>query len=332
MNKFLLLWVFLLNLQIFFAQDTGLVVAFGSCDNEKLVNHLWDDVLAQKPSVWIWGGDNVYADTQNMEKMAKAYQLQKQDSLYQKLMKEATVFGVWDDHDYGKNDAGVEWEMKDQAQLLLYDFLDVPTNSMLRKRPGTYQSYTVEGLGGKVKFILLDMRYFRDSLDKSLVKGRRYKPTADTSKTILGDAQWQWLEKELTQSDADFNLIVSSIQFLSRQHGFETWGNFPHETHRMEKLIAQSGAKSVFFISGDRHIAEWSRKEIDQLPYPLVDFTSSGLTHVYESFSGEENQFRVGEVTNKVNFGILRFDFVNEKVRFELWGDEELLDSWEQAY
>lgn len=332
MRKFISIPIIFFSLTVATSQNAGLVVAFGSCDNEKLPNKLWDDVLAQKPSVWIWGGDNVYADTENMEKMAEAYQTQKQDSLYLKLSRQATIMGIWDDHDYGKNDAGVEWQMKNQAKQLLYNFLDIPTNSPLRKRAGTYQSYTMEGLGGKVKFILLDTRYFRDSLEKSPIKGRRYDPTKDTTKTLLGNAQWEWLEKELNHSDADFNVLVTSIQFLSRQHGFETWGNFPHETERMEKLIAKSGAKGVFFVSGDRHIAEWSRKEIDALSYPLVDFTSSGLTHVYEAFKGEENEYRVGKVTNKVNFGLLRFDFIEKKVHFELWGDGALLDSWEQEY
>lgn len=315
------------------AQNNGFVLAFGSCDNQRIENLLWDEVLQQKPAVWIWGGDNVYADTEDMTKMAAAYQKQKNDTLYQQLRKESTVLGVWDDHDYGKNDAGAEWPMKKPAKELLYNFLDVPLNSSLRNRNGTYQSYLFEGNGGKVKIILLDTRFFRGSLVKSTVKGRRYEPTSDTTQTMLGKEQWQWLADELTHSEADFNIVVSSIQFLSRQHGFETWGNFPHETQKMEKLIADSGAKGVIFLSGDRHIAEWSRKEVEGLPYPLVDFTSSGLTHVYESFKAEENDFRVGKVTNQKNFGVLRFDFNNKKVMFELWGDNSrLLDRWEQVY
>lgn len=232
------------------AQNNGFVLAFGSCDNQRIENLLWDEVLQQKPAVWIWGGDNVYADTEDMTKMAAAYQKQKNDTLYQQLRKESTVLGVWDDHDYGKNDAGAEWPMKKPAKELLYNFLDVPLNSSLRNRNGTYQSYLFEGNGGKVKIILLDTRFFRGSLVKSTVKGRRYEPTSDTTQTMLGKEQWQWLADELTHSEADFNIVVSSIQFLSRQHGFETWGNFPHETQKMEKLIADSGAKGVIFFVG----------------------------------------------------------------------------------
>ena len=48
---------------------------------------------------------------------------------------------------------------------------------------------------------------------------------------------WAWLKNELTSSDADFNLIMSSIQFLSGEHGFESWGNFPKEVEKMESII-----------------------------------------------------------------------------------------------
>jgi alkaline phosphatase D len=39
---------------------------------------------------------------------------------------------------------------------------------------------------------------------------------------MLGVTQWAWLEKELTISKADFNVIMSSVQLLSAEHGFET--------------------------------------------------------------------------------------------------------------
>ena len=33
-------------------------------------------------------------------------------------------------------------------------------------------------------------------------------------------------------SKADFHIIMSSIQVWSNEHGFETWGNFPHEVDK----------------------------------------------------------------------------------------------------
>jgi alkaline phosphatase D len=143
---------------------------------------------------------------------------------------------------------------------------------------------------------------------------RRYQPNPYGEGTILGEAQWQWLESELNNSRADFNILVTSIQLLSGEHGFETWANFPHEQDKLYALIKSSKAKGVMVLSGDRHISEFSKKEIKGLRYPLIDFTSSGLTHVYSSFSGEPNQYRVGEVISQKSFGVVRFNFETKSV------------------
>ena len=110
---------------------------------------------------------------------------------------------------------------------------------------------------------------------------RLYQPNTAEDATVLGAAQWKWLQNELNSSDADFNLIVSSIQFLSGEHGFETWGNFPKEVEKLEKMIVGSKAKGVMILSGDRHISEFSKKDTfwyvlstcgfyEQRPYPFL--------------------------------------------------------------
>ena len=69
------------------------------------------------------------------------------------------------------------------------------------------------------------------------------------------------------------------------------------------------------------------------LSYPLIDFISSGLTHVYTSFSGEENPFVKGDVVKDINFGLLKFDFENNKVIMEIRGKEnKLLQEYVQFY
>ena len=150
---------------------------------------------------------------------------------------------------------------------------------------------------------------------------KRYIPNEYGAGTVLGEAQWAWLEQELDESDADFNVLVSSIQLLSGQHGFESWGNFPHEADRLIRTIGSSGARGVFVLSGDRHISEFSRREPESLPYALVDFTSSGLTHAYRSFKGEPNPDRLGEVVSEESFGVVLLDFQNREATFQMRAD-----------
>ncbi|MBT8211278.1 MAG: alkaline phosphatase family protein [Eudoraea sp.] len=308
-------------------------IAFGSCNKHDLENHLWDDILSLKPDLWIWGGDNIYADTDDMSVMRRMYQAQDSVPGYRKLLLNVPILGTWDDHDYGLNDGGVEFTAKAKSQQLFLDFLKVPENDVRRTRQGIYKAHDYKLDGGSVKILVLDTRYFRSPLIKDTLTNKRYTPDLSGEATVLGDEQWNWLEEQLKTSRADFNLIVSSIQFLSNEHGFECWGNFPAEVSRMEAMIAASGARGVIILSGDRHISEFSSKNIPGLPYPLLDFTSSGLTHAYTKFKGEPNRFRQGEVVATESFGWVSLNLKTREVILQIRGDQgAVLGELQQNY
>ena len=311
------------------SEDNEFIVAFGSCNKQDMENALWDDVLATNPDVWIWGGDIVYADTDDMEKMGRMYTAQKNVPGYKKLAQEIPIIGTWDDHDYGLNDGGVEFRAKKESQQQLLNFLGVPKDSPRRLQEGVYTSHEYTLPAGIVNIIILDTRYFRTPLTPDTLTTKRNAPNAYGQGTILGQKQWQWLDEELRTSKATFNLIMSSVQFLSDKHGFECWGNFPHEVDRLEKMIA----KGVIVLSGDRHISEFSKTEVAGLSYPLIDFTSSGLTHVYDAFSGEENPYRIGEVVSEKSFGLLTINVRAKSVVFSIRGDNgKVLGQTQQSY
>ena len=314
-------------------ENSDFVIAFGSCNRHDLDNRLWDDVRKQEPDIWIWGGDNIYADTADMEVMAAMYDAQNKVKGYRKLRAEMPVLGVWDDHDYGLNDGGAEWIAKDESQQVFLDFMGIDEDSPRRYQKGIYTAHNYQLSRGRVKLLMLDTRYFRSPLTPDSSGVKRYVHNAYGEGELLGEQQWQWLANELHRSDADFNVIVSSIQFLSDEHGFETWGNFPHEVDRMKELIVNSQAKGVIFLTGDRHISEFSKSDVDGLSYPLLDFTSSGLTHAYREYSGEPNRYRLGGVVATESFGTVRINFVTKTVRFEMIGDGgEVLSRMDHGY
>jgi alkaline phosphatase D len=314
-------------------ERSDFTIAFGSCNKHDSPNLLWDDIEAANPDVWVWGGDIVYADTDDMMKLRGIYSKQDEVVGYKNLKSKVPVIGTWDDHDYGLNDGGVEFAAKGESQQEFLDFLDVPNDSPRRKQEGVYAVHDYNFQKGKVKVIVLDTRYFRTALTPDTESKKRTKPNTYGDGTVLGDAQWNWLNSVLTNSTADFNVIMSSVQFLSNEHGFESWGNFPHEVDRFKELVVDSKAKGVIVLSGDRHISEFSKTDVEGLEYPLIDFTSSGLTHAYTKFSGEINPFRVGEVVSTVSFGLLEFDFNNKNVVFKMIGDNGIeLGSLEQSY
>ena len=241
--------------------------------------------------------------------MSQHYKQQLEQEGYDEIVKNMKVLGTWDDHDYGLNDGGAEYVAKAESQQLFLDFMGVSKTDSRREREGVYHSEIIETDKGNVNVIILDTRYFRSALTPSENPEMRYQQNVYGEGTMLGNAQWQWLEGELNSSTADFNLIVSSIQFLSAEHGFETWGTMPHEVDKLKNMISTSKAKGVIILSGDRHISEFSKTTIDGVDYPLIDFTSSGMTHSYSSFDGEPNQYREGEVVSDLSFGILKINF-----------------------
>ena len=286
-----------------------------------------------QPDLWIWGGDNIYADTDNADTIRAMYEDQNEVPEYKALVAEVPVIGTWDDHDYGLNDGGVEFGAKAESQQALLDFLGVPGEHPRRYREGVYAAHNYSFGNYTAKVLVLDTRYFRSPLRADPTGVKRYIPHTEEGGTVLGSEQWQWLERELRSSRADFNIVVSSIQVLSGAHGFESWGLFPAQSQKLLDLIADSGASRVIVLSGDRHISEFSRLESESLKDPLVDFTSSGLTHAYRDFSGEPNPYRVGEVIAVESFGLLLLDGDKKQAIFQIRGDSgEVLAELRQDY
>jgi alkaline phosphatase D len=299
-------------------KPSELVIAFGSCNNQDSTNLLWKDIVQQQPKAWIWGGDIIYADTDDTAKMNQYYKMVLDHKDYKKLAATTKILGTWDDHDYGKNDGGVGFKAKKQSQQALLDFLGVPKTDKRRQQEGVYHAETMVHPQGSVKIIVLDTRYFRSDLTKD--KTKRYQPNKYGEGTMLGATQWQWLEQEMTQSKADFNIIMSSVQVLSWEHGYETWGNMPHERDKLLQLIAQSQAKGVVLLSGDRHMSEFSKTTLPNMAYPLIDFTSSGMTHTWSNIRDEPNPYRVGKLIPQMAYGLLTLDFSKKAIKMQIRG------------
>jgi alkaline phosphatase D len=320
MKLFFLSLILVIKVSYVVCQNNTLTrIAFGSCSKDE-EPQLWKEVINQKAQLWIWLGDNIYGDTQDTLVLHKKYEHQKSNPDYQLLLKTMPVIGTWDDHDYGVNDGGKFNPKKREIKEALLTFLNVPKNAPVRKHEGVYSSH-VYGTGDrKIKILLLDTRYFRDTLEASKKEGVRYE--VNKMGDILGEQQWQWLEDELTESDAAIHIIGSSIQLVAEEQGFEKWANFPAARERFFYLLKKTQPNNAFVISGDRHIAEISKIDVTGLSYPLFDFTSSGLTHTWAKDFGEVNKHRVGVNVIQKNFGMIVIDWskVTPTITFEVWG------------
>ena len=292
-------------------------IAFGSCFNPKKKKfEIFDGILKQKPDAFLFLGDNIYGDTEDMELLKAKYAELDAVPGFAKLRETSRVLGTWDDHDYGVNDGGNTYKMRKESAEIFLDFFKDPADSPRRQREGIYGSYTFGPEGKTCQIILLDTRYFRDVLPRTTKKKTPdkvgwYSPTDDTTMTQLGQEQWKWLEEQL-QVPADLRIIASSVQVIPAEKGMENWGNVPHERKRLFELIKKHKAHHSFFISGDVHFGELSKMDVDG--YPFYDMTSSGMSHPHPGWAKATNSFRVGDAHPVLNAGLIEIDWAGKKV------------------
>jgi alkaline phosphatase D len=322
--RLLLHLVLILLLQSGIAQVSR--IAFGSCGHQDQPLPIFDVVVKHKPDLFIFLGDNIYGDTYDLKVLEAKYQQLAAKPGFQRLKQQSRIIATWDDHDYGWNDSGRHYPHKAASKEIFLRFFNEPTDSERRKHEGIYTSYYFRQEGKTLQVILLDNRTFRDNLlpyQGEVKNDHRYFYTLDyaphTSKdsSMLGEAQWKWLEKELSQP-ADLRLIGSGSQFSIEYNGYEAWANFPHEQQRMLDLIKKTGAKGVLFLSGDVHYAEISRLEVPGL-YPIYDITSSGLSSTWYFATPNKNRIEGPVMDN--HFGLITIDWkkADPSITLEIW-------------
>ena len=284
--------------------DEKYVIGFGSCITEKREQPIWQAIKDENVDEFFFMGDNVYGDSEDglLNDMEVSYRKQKQ--MFPEWIFNKKLNAIWDDHDYGKNDGGVEYPLKEKAQELFLEFWGVSDEDPRHNREGIYFSEEKEILGKKVNLIGLDTRYHRSPLGQD---SKPYSADDDKTKTMLGKEQWQWLNSAI-ERESDLLIIVSSIQVMATNHGFEKWQNFPHERLKLLKLL-ESQNKPVIILSGDRHRAGFYKKGA------LVEITSSSMnkppartiTAIWDTFFKETDELLLGDIYSKENYGTIEF-------------------------
>lgn len=270
------------------AQDKPLTtIGFASClDQASAQQELVEHLATQPFDLFLFGGDNVYYGGARGT-LAQAYARAASLPAYTALRRKPHL-AVWDDNDYAPGDGGAEFAGKQDSKDQFLAFWGVPADDPRRGRAGLYHARSYGPAGRRVQVILLDTRWFRSPVERKRVRlpgEGGYLPDADPAKTMLGEAQWAWLEEQL-RAPAELRLVVSSIQVLAEGHSYERWGNLPAERERLVELIRRTGANGVVLLSGDRHFAALYRRDTGA-GYPLTELTSSGVTHFWPAPTDE---------------------------------------------
>lgn len=301
-------------------------ILFGSCSHQDKTMPIFDAILREPADGFIFLGDNIYGDTEDMQNLADKYKKLGNNPGVKALINKVPVYAIWDDHDFGENDAGKRYPFKAESKEIMLDFWKVPKDSPRRSREdGIYGSYVIASQDANthndkiektnaVRVILPDLRYMRDDLESvgqvAYYTERKLKdmgPYKHSKGSMLSKQQWQWLENELQQPEK-IKIIASSLQLLANFTGWESWANFD-DRQRLFDLIKKHKVNGVFIVSGDTHWGEISKYDTD-MDYPLWDVTSSGLTEEWKQVS--PNKHRVANYTAEVNYGFFSVDWAQK--------------------
>jgi alkaline phosphatase D len=274
-------------------------VATGSCarfpeDPDQLI---WRSVVAANPDLFIWLGDNIYADTGQPSAINGDYQRQRDVVSYQPVARQIPQIAIWDDHDSGLNNGAGNNTFKESAFKSFQNYWANPSYG-LDGTPGVFFDYSYGG----VDFFLLDGRYYRDSNNAPDVPG----------KTMLGAAQKAWLKDRLRASKAPFKIIATGSGWtVNKGPGGDSWASFLTERNEIFDFIRDERISGVLLLSGDTHIAElnaipWSEKG----GYDLYDLVSSPLAQdTSDDFLERRPELRIRQAYfGSTNFGWLQFD------------------------
>lgn len=298
-------------------------IAFGCCADQDRPQPVWEPVLARQNDLFIFLGDNIYADTRDVAVMKAKYAKLAAIPGFKRLRETTPLVAMWDDHDFGENDAGGDYPMKEESRKIFLDFWAEPADSPRRERDGIYASYVFGQPGARVQVILPDLRFNRTAMTPMALQGAEYEAwgqkrvaaglplpgpyvrNPDHTATMLGERQWAWLERQFGVP-AELRLFGSSVQVLADATGWEAWANFARDQDRLFDVIRRKRANGVLFLSGDIHYAELSKLDVN-VPYPLWDLTSSGLTEEWRVPTPNAN--RASEVVADANFGWIDVDW-----------------------
>lgn len=306
-------------------------IAFGSCNQQADSQAFWAGIAATEPDLFVYLGDNVYGDVTTgdpaLPELRAAYYRLAASEEFAAFRDAVPVLPVWDDHDYGLNDAGGDFSLRAQSEALFEDVWALPPDDPRRGREGVYGAYTVGAPGRRVQVVLLDTRYFRSPLtptDEPGAPGReRYVPSVAGGQTMLGAEQEAWLEGVLAEP-AELRVLVTSVQLLADGHGWEGWAALPDARARLyETLTGAEG--TVLVVSGDRHAGALYEKDL--AGRRLTEMTASSLNAPATGFGPpayeEAGPNRLGPMVREANFGLLEVDWDGREATFSLRGTDD---------
>lgn len=258
---------------------------------------IYETMAKENAAFMLWLGDNWYTrevDYNSPWGLWYRAHYDRSRPVIQNFWKKMPHYAIWDDHDFGPNDIGREYTLKEESRRVFSTYWANPSYGEYGK--GIYTQISQ----GDVDFFMLDDRTWRSS--DRLADSLDGKP--NPLKLMYGQQQMEWLKNALAGSPANFKVIVTGSQVLNPLSPFDCFRKFPVEYNELMQFIRSQRISGVLFLTGDRHHSEVIKVD-GPAGYPLYDITVSPLTSATHVFGNTEknNPWRVIGIDQKQNYG-----------------------------
>ena len=219
------------------AGPRSMTVAVAACARTGSNGAVFDAIRAVHPDLYVVEGDLHYGDVTGADPDTflglydRVLTAPAQAALYRSV----PVAYVWDDHDYGTNDADASAPSRDAARTAYRQAVPhyaLPAGS---DTGAIYQAFTM----GRVRFVLTDTRSERSGT------------------SMLGRRQLAWLLDELRTASRTHALVVwvnPDPWIAPADPGRDDWGGYAGERRRIADTIAETGTHNLVMLSGDAHM------------------------------------------------------------------------------
>lgn len=208
---------------------------FGSCQNTGSNHVVFDQMAAEDASFLVHMGDLHYEDATTEAAWRGGIESSLTTAKVQGLLSITPMIYTWDNHDWGGDNSYAGSPVAAFAPDAIREL-----DPNVRAETVGLQSTWVYG---RVRFILLDTRAYRDASTDP----------ASPTKTMLGTVQKAWLKSTLEAATEPLIFLCSSIPW--RASGSDRWGSYNAEWKEIRNWIDARPAikRRMYAVFGDIH-------------------------------------------------------------------------------
>lgn len=258
---------FTLGLPAASAQSEEFSFLFGSCINpgvEERVQTLEAMARVQADFCFLLGDTTYFRfqDWTTKEGMLARWAENRALAAFGALGASKPILAVWDDHDFGPNDANGSFRYKEIAREAFLSHFPRDVAGVRRAQEGIQFSIKI----GTTRLIFLDDRTWRDPTPWIASNGGDY----------LGASQFAWFQSEVAKRDYSRLIVAGGSQFYAPNPLKESYRRHAKEFGDFTAFLQDTLNVPVTFLSGDVHLTEVTALN-KVFPQGGAELTSSGI-------------------------------------------------------